>query len=393
MRNNHNTDLLGIEELKVTEVEESKDLIVINAKPKKTLQECPNCASKDLKVHDYRKQEIRDVPVRNKKTVIILDRKRHKCKSCGKNVELKFKFISKKCQMTNRLKLAIFKEFSHMKDMTLISKEYFVSTYTVKSLLNSVDVKAEELSEVLCIDEFKGDSGKEKYQTILADSKNKKVLDILPSRKLADLKEHFKKIDPGKRDKVKIFVSDMWEPFRSVKKIFFDKAIHVIDRYHYVRQVYWGLERIRKNFQKSLNKSQRRLFKNNRNLLLRNQLSLSSEERVKLAIMLERSEDLRIGYLIKESFIHHVLSQENREDARQALEGWIRMVESLNREEFNDCLRAFKNWKEEILNSFEYRYTNGYVEGINTKIKTLKRITFCMPNFDCFKKRIMYLTA
>lgn len=69
------------------------------------------------------------------------------------------------------------------------------------------------------------------------------------------------------------------------------------------------------------------------------------------------------------------------------------MLENTNREEFKDCIRAFKNWKEEILNSFEYRYINGCVEGINTKIKTYKRVSFCMPNFESFRKRIMFLTA
>jgi len=44
---------------------------------------------------------------------------------------------------------------------------------------------------VIAIDEFKGNSGGQKYQTILTNPKKHKVLDILPSRKSEDLYEYF----------------------------------------------------------------------------------------------------------------------------------------------------------------------------------------------------------
>ncbi|NLL39860.1 MAG: transposase [Clostridiales bacterium] len=44
-----------------------------------------------------------------------------------------------------------------------------------------------------------------------------------------------------------------------------------------------------------------------------------------------------------------------------------------------------------ILNAFEYPFTNGYTEGCTNKIKVLKRILFGVRNFKCFRKRILHV--
>lgn len=55
----------------------------------------------------------------------------------------------------------------------------------------------------MCIDEFKGNSGKIKYQTSIADGKNKNMIDVVKSRYLKDLEEHFSKIDKEERERIR----------------------------------------------------------------------------------------------------------------------------------------------------------------------------------------------
>lgn len=52
------------------------------------------------------------------------------------------------------------------------------------------------------------------------------------------------------RDNVKIFVSDMSKTFKNVKNAYFKNAVHIADKYHFVRQVSWALENVRKRIQK-----------------------------------------------------------------------------------------------------------------------------------------------
>lgn len=54
--------------------------------------------------------------------------------------------------------------------------------------------------------------------------------------------------------------------------------------------------------------------------------------------------------------------------------------------------KTISRWKEYILNSFiDERYSNDYAEGINNKIKVIKRIAFGYKSFELFRGRILYI--
>ena len=60
--------------------------------------------------------------------------------------------------------------------------------------------------------------------------------------------------------------------------------------------------------------------------------------------------------------------------------------------EFKELLHTLSNWREEILNYFDYRITNSFVEGKNNRIKTIKRTAYppkANRNMDNFRMRIL----
>ena len=61
--------------------------------------------------------------------------------------------------------------------------------------------------------------------------------------------------------------------------------------------------------------------------------------------------------------------------------------------EFDACTKAVHNWSDEILNSFDCVYTNGFTEGCNNKIKVIKRVSFGVSNFDYFRNRILHCAS
>lgn len=75
--------------------------------------------------------------------------------------------------------------------------------------LNCLCVSRDRLSEVLCIYEFKGDSGNIKYHTSLLDGSNHSIIDILPARNKNFLFSYFRRIFNKNRQGVKFFVSNM----------------------------------------------------------------------------------------------------------------------------------------------------------------------------------------
>lgn len=391
MQINNITKLVGIKGIKLEKVEETEDKITITGKCKKRPKTCLCCGSKKIEIHDHRQQNIRDLPYRDKQVILKIDIRRFKCRECGKRFTEDKPFVSKHCQITKRLKRRVLEEFKNKISIKDIAKKFYISPKTVLNIIDTVEIKRLKLGEVLNIDEFKGDSGGEKYQTIIADSQNKKILDVLPTRKFDYLDKYFSQIPKEEKDKVKIFVSDMYRPYRDIKKKHFPNAKHLIDRYHFIRQVTWGFENTRISESKKMKKQERIHFMRSKSLLTKPMIKLEDDEKIKVSIMLERNEEIRKAYLTKETFYNLVMKSENKEKAQRNIQGWIVYLLEDGSIKWRSCLTAFKNWIEQISNSFDYEFTNGYVEGINNKIKVLKRITFGMKNFKRFRNRILAL--
>ena len=114
------------------------------------------------------------------------------------------------------------------------------------------------------------------------------------------------------------------------------------------------------------------------------------EERIQLDNILRISGPLRKAYELKQQF-ELVKGSRNREEAARRLSRWIFDAQQSGLADFIKVSFTYQNWSKEILNSFEYPYTNGYIEGCNNRIKVLKRISFGMPRFARFRRRIMHI--
>lgn len=112
---------------------------------------------------------------------------------------------------------------------------------------------------------------------------------------------------------------------------------------------------------------------------------------VVLRELLEISEELRRGYELKELFldiVHHA----RYEEASNSLMVWIDLCKESKIEELIEASNTIENWLEQIVNSFiDERYSNGYTEGTNNKIKVIKRNAFGYKNFKILRSRILYI--
>ena len=79
----------------------------------------------------------------------------------------------------------------------------------------------------------------------------------------------------------------------------------------------------------------------------------------------------------------------DRPTALQRLDFWLDACDRLELPEFKSCRKTLLNWKPYILNAFDFRLSNGFTEGCNNAIKTLKRVAFGFRNFRSFRARIL----
>ena len=107
--------------------------------------------------------------------------------------------------------------------------------------------------------------------------------------------------------------------------------------------------------------------------------------------MLEISDELDRGYDLKELFLD-IVNNSIYENAQTDISVWIDLCKNSNILEMIEASKTIENWLEYIVNSFiDRRYSNGYTEGLNNKIKVIKRNAFGYKNFDFFRLRLLYI--
>ncbi len=292
--------------------------------------------------------------------------------------------------MTNRLCLYIIDKLRNEVSFSSLARKVNLSVSTVIRIFDFVSYSPKVLPAALSIDEFKGNTNGEKYQCILTDPVNKIVLDILPKRYESYLTKYFNAFSNEERNKVKYFVSDMWKPYSNISSVWFKNAIHIVDKYHWIRQIIWAFEAVRKQEQKKFSKSHRRYFKKSRQLLIKKFQFLSDEQKQQVNIMLYASPTLSTAYFFKEDFLK-ILDCKNRSSAKTAMSDWINSALDSGIPQLQKFSNTLINWLTGILNSFSSPLTNGFTEGCNNKIKVLKRNAYGYKNFKRFRNRILHV--
>lgn len=385
---NHYTEkLIGLQDIIVKNINKNNGNIFITVELSKKPHVCPSCGKITSYVHDYRLQKIHDIPSFGSNVFLLLRKRRYVCKECNKRFFEENMWLPRYYRLTKRLVGYIIDRLSDVRSFTSVAKEVNLSVSTVIRMFDVIGSPKVSMPKVLSIDEFKGNAGKEKYQCIITDPENSTILDILPTRHKNDLICYFKKFD---RSKTKYFVSDMWSAYEDISKTFFKQAIFVVDKYHFIRQVTWAFEKVRKEEQQRFSKTRRIYFKRSKRLLTKRFCNLSTEEMHQVFVMLDASEKLKQSYWLKESY-YEFLNASNSTEAKKLLSDWINTAGNSKIEAFVKCSDTMVNWSKGILNSFDYKYTNGFTEGVNNKIKVIKRNAYGYRNFERFRKRILHI--
>jgi transposase len=384
--NNCIEKLIGLKEIILEDVKDVCGEQHIYISMEKRIHSCPACGEKTSKVHDYRVQVVKDLHSFEQITYLHLRKRRHVCPVCGKKFYEEVDFLPRYQRMTSRLFAYVISQFENVQPIKHIAKLANISATTAARIFDNVRYPKPKISEAISIDEFRGNAGGEKYQCILTDPAKKRVLDVLPKRKADSLYEYFSSIE--NRKLVKYVTMDMSSLFKGVVKTCFPNAIIVADRFHVVRQVCWAMENVRKEEQKKFNGSRRRYFKRSKTLLLKHRNKLKDYEVERIAVMLQTSQRLARAYYALQDFYDFMESTNSRE-ARRYLGYWMMRVQSYDLPEFQAAITAVLNWTPEILASFDCGLSNGYTEGVNNKIKVIKRVSYGVQNFERFRNRII----
>lgn len=219
------------------------------------------------------------------------------------------------------------------------------------------------------------------------DVKNKKIIDILPDRRSKTIENYLGNCDTGN---VKIVVMDLSKRFKDAIRRSLGDPLIIADRFHFMRQVYWAFDKVRREVQNELRKEGRILCKRNKELLWKSPIKLTEVQREKVDEILKDKPYLAEAYALKNKLDEWFKYSEGALAAKEGLEAWFTLVESSNIEPFKQVVKTFNRWKTEILNAFMYPYNNGYIEGVNHTTKVTKRMSFGIKSFERLRKKMLW---
>lgn len=371
---------------------------------------CPDCSSISCTLKDYIPFRVRHTPNIRRSIILSFTCSRYKCKDCGKTFTAKPYWLHDRLRMTKNLHLAITLDLAELLSMSAIARNNCVPVSVVQSVLKQLPFpKPQRLPQTLCIDEFKGDSGAwdptlkkwnhKKYQCSIADGDSGTITDILPGIDSARLSKYFMEYSLEERRRVRYFCCDMHNAYPSLAKHCFPDAVICIDLFHVVNRLNAAVDEVRRRLQNLYrnreNKEHYERLKHSAYLLKtakNNQKTLwgasFSKRKDRLDAALSVSNDMKEVYDMLQDF-HAITATPGYTDQREMLSEWILKYHSSEVLEVLSAVNTIRHWRGYIQNSFRYGKSNGSCEGLNNKIKVLKRICFGVHDFESFRKRIL----
>ena len=229
------------------------------------------------------------------------------------------------------------------------------------------------------------------YNTVIYDQDTKEVIEIIDGRKIEQVKEViFEIISEEDRKKVEAVTIDMSNTYAGVVRECFPNAKTIIDRFHISQQLHNQIDEARKHIQNKIKKEteEKELVFGIRWALLKEFKDLSLEEMDKLLDICEEYPAIGDCLYLKEEF-SKFFKIEVKESASAFIEYYIGLVNEYEIPELKKFCKTLSNWKEEILNYYDYWISNGFVEGMNNKIKTIKRRAYNYRNMNNYRIRVL----
>lgn len=281
-----------------------------------------------------------------------------------------------------------------------VARQEHITYERVASIIKShvpTEIDWSKINEIkdLGIDEISLKKGHKDFVVIVSSKINGKpvVLGILNNRKKDTVKDFLLSIPKHLAETVKNVCCDMYDGFiNSAKEVFGSKVNIVIDRFHVAKNYRGAIETLRKQEMKRLKSEladeDYKKLKNVMWLLRKKHNELNDEEKEILNLLFKFSPLLKKAYSFQNKLTAIFNQPLSQKQAKRKITQWIKSVEKSKLTCFNTFIKTLNKLWNEILNYFINRLSSGFVEGLNNKIKVLKRRCYGIFNTENLFQRV-----
>jgi transposase len=245
----------------------------------------------------------------------------------------------------------------------------------------------------LGIDEITQLKGGKNYAAVLVDLDTRKPLALLEKRNKEVIAKYLSSLGLEVLEQIEEVSIDLWKLYKSVIEEMLPNAQIVADRFQVMKQVNEELDQKRKKEKRAVEKVKNKKkrdqklegIKNSKYPLLKKKEDLNEAEITKIEEVKKIAPDLGKMYEEKEKLRDIFESKITPDEAFDKLIEWTEEAYKY----FPKSCQTIGRWIEEVIAYFANRTTQGVVEGINQKIKLIKRRAYGLSNFDNFRRRVL----
>jgi transposase len=249
--------------------------------------------------------------------------------------------------------------------------------------------------EILGLDEISLKKGHKDFVTIVSTriDGNVFVLAILDGRKKSTVKKFLKSIPDRIKKTVKFVCSDLYDGFiNAAKEVFTKRTKIIIDRFHVAKLYGKGFDDIRKKelkrLKEELSDEEYKKLNGAMWVLRKNRLKLDKKDNNLLNNIFKHSTSLEIAYKLRNKLTDTFNTYTSRSGGKRRINNWINKVKESSVNCYDKFIKTLEANLEEVVNYFINRDSSGFVEGLNNKIKVIKRRCYGILNAKHLFQRV-----
>lgn len=360
---------------------------------KRRRMQCSGCGKLVSAVHDYVERWVRDLPVFDATTHLLVIRRRVLCPCCGPKLE-HLSWLERYARVTSRLAENVAR-LCQILPIKHVANYYNLNWKTVKTIdkrhllktLGPIDLTG---VRVLAMDEFAIRKG-HRYATLIVEPYTKRALWLGRGNSRESIRPFFELLGRDGCRKIEAVAMDMNAAFTNEVRAQCPDARVVYDLFHvvakYGREV---VDRVRVDEANRLrdDKKARKVVKSSRWLLLRNAENIKRDsDKIKLHDLLEANQNLMTVYVLKDD----LKRLWDFRCTKAALCFWGDWYQRAIESEVVPLIRfakLLKPYLSGIISHSLYPLHTSLLEGINNKIKVIKRMAYGFLDDEYFFLKI-----
>lgn len=372
------------------EINEGGDYIVtVESRQNGTI--CQQCGTRITKSNGSgRAIELRHLPILGHRLYIRLRPKRYECPNCnGKISTQKLEWYEEKSPHTKAYDRHLMLRLvnSTVED---VSRQENVGYDAVEGTIGrciQIDVNWKQFTElgIMGIDEIAMRKGHRDFVAIITTQQSDgrvALLGVLVDRQKETVRQFLESIPEHLWPTMKKVCTDMWEGYANAVTEFASAHAEVslevvVDRFHVAENYRECVDKLRKQechrLKKELSETEYAEIQGVLWPIRKNQADLTVEEQEKLERIFKLSPNLKLAYDFREELTSIFELPLTKEEAQECILDWQNKVSKSVLSCFDKFLTTLNNWLDKITNYFAGRFSSGFVEGLNNKIKTTKR--------------------